>query len=230
MAEAAGLGGEIVVIDAIRGDDEGLAASDGDAAGGKRGDLGGVVGKQADPGDAKLVEHGSGDHEVAFVGVPAEGAIGIDGIEAAVLEGVGAKLADQADAAAFLGEIKEDPGAFLAHAMQGGLQLRPAIAAQAAEEVAGEAFGVETGERGRSGSVGVLGLADDDGHMLDPGIRCAEGDEAGVGRIGERDAGFGGANEPGGLIGGMGEDVVGLDGKQGARLDDAGGFGTQGRG
>ena len=76
-----------------------LAGVDGDAAGGQCGEFVGVVGEEPDAGQAEGLEHGGGDEKVAFVGLPAEGAVGVDGVEAAILQGVGAQFAGQADAA-----------------------------------------------------------------------------------------------------------------------------------
>ena len=47
-------------------------------------------------------EHVRRDRVVAFVVAEAEGEVGVDGVEAAVLERIGAYLVEQADAATFL--------------------------------------------------------------------------------------------------------------------------------
>ena len=88
MPEAAGLGGEIMVVDPIGRDDEFLTRLDLDAAGCERGELVGVVGQQPNAPQAELFEHSCGDEEVTFIGPPAKSAIGVDGIEAAILQSI----------------------------------------------------------------------------------------------------------------------------------------------
>ena len=99
-------------------------------------------------------------------------------VEPAILQRIGAQLVDQADAAALLREIEQHAGALLGHAPDRAAQLRAAVAAQAAQQVAGEAFGMEPHQR----RVGLLGTADQDGEMLDARVRRPEGDDARIGR------------------------------------------------
>ncbi len=84
---------------------------------------------------------------VAQLGGEAELLVGLDGIEPFLLQLVGVNLRRQADAAAFLPHVKQ-------HAVAGGFDLRErgvelvaAIAAQRAEDVAGEALAVHAHER-----------------------------------------------------------------------------------
>ena len=79
------------------------------------------------------------DAVVALVIVEAERGVGVDRIEAGVLKLVGAHLVGEADAAAFLREIKDDAAAGLLQPRQRKPELVAAIAAPRAEHVAGEA-------------------------------------------------------------------------------------------
>ena len=66
-------------------------------------DLHRIVGQQAHAPDAEMAQHDRGGLERALVGLEAELPVGIQGVEALVLQLVGAQLVDQADAAALVG-------------------------------------------------------------------------------------------------------------------------------
>ena len=65
--------------------------------------------------------------------------------------------------AALLGQVQQRPRALRGHPGDRAAQLRPAVAAQAAQQVAGEALRVDAHQR----RIGFLGPANDDGEMLD---------------------------------------------------------------
>ncbi len=92
----------------------GHALGDGDAGSLKRRHLVGVVGHQAHGFVAQQRKHFGGDAIKTFVGLEAQALIGLDRIEALILQAIGAQLVDEADAAAFLREIKQDAAACLA--------------------------------------------------------------------------------------------------------------------
>ena len=83
---------------------------------------------------------------------------------AALLEFVRAQLGQQADAAALVAaQVDHDAAALLGDALHGGLELGAAVAALRAEDVAGEALGVDPDQQ-------VLAVADvavDEGDVLD---------------------------------------------------------------
>ncbi len=70
--------------------------------------------------------------------------VGIHGIEAIVLQLIRAQLVGEADATPFLRQIQQHAAALVVQALHRGLQLLAAIAAQAAEQVAGEAGRMRT--------------------------------------------------------------------------------------
>ncbi len=75
----------------------------------------------------------------------AEGGVRLDGVHALVLEVVRVELVEQADAASLLVPYVEDHASSLfGDAPDGCVELCAAVAAQAAEDVAGEAFGVRS--------------------------------------------------------------------------------------
>ena len=88
----------------------------------------------------------------------AERVVGFDGVEALVLELVGAELGHEADAAAFLLLVEQDAGAFVGDAGEREVELVVAVAAQGVEDVAGEALRVDADD-GRRG----VDVAEDEG-------------------------------------------------------------------
>ena len=56
--------------------------------------------------------------------------VGFDGVQALVLECVRFDLLSQSDAASFLGQVDQDPGAFSSDHLQSQIQLVPAVAAK----------------------------------------------------------------------------------------------------
>ena len=90
----------------------------------------------------------AGKFEDAAVGLVAELEVGLDGVEALVLQLVGAELGHQADAAAFLLLVDQDAGAFVGDALHRELELLAAVAAERAEDIAGEALRVDADEGG----------------------------------------------------------------------------------
>ena len=87
-------------------------------------------------------------------------------------QAVGAQLVDQADAAPLLREVDQQAVSVLRDLRDGAAQLVAAIAAQASQEVAGEAFGVQP----RQHRAIARRLADDDGKMLGPAVSRPKGD------------------------------------------------------
>ena len=127
------------------------------------GDLAGVVGDQAQAMHPQLAEDLGSHAVVAQIGREAEALVGLHRVKAAILQGIGLELVDQANAASLLAEIHH-------HALTGGLdhlegrlQLRAAITAQGAEGIAREAFAVHPHQhRG----FGLLRVPLHDGHVL----------------------------------------------------------------
>ena len=141
--------------------------------------LGRIVGHQANRLYAQQVEHPRRHGEIArFIG-QAQPGVGIHRIKALILQLIGAQLVDEADAAPFLAQIEQHAPAarvgLLRHRGQRGVQLRPAIAFQAAQHVAGQAFGMQPHQRH---AVGAL-AAQHQGDMLAQVIPAAEGDDFG---------------------------------------------------
>ena len=109
-------------------------------------DLVGVVGEQTHGLDAELPQDLGPDEVFAFVSGKAQGQVGLEGVHALLLELVGLEFVDQADPAALLAHVEEDAAALFFDLCQGGGQLLAAVAAQGAEGVAGQAFGVDAAE------------------------------------------------------------------------------------
>jgi len=106
----------------------------------------GIIGEQADFAGAEFFEDFGGEAVFAGVGGKAEGFVGFDGVQALVLQLIGAEFIHEADAAAFLGEIDENAAGGLADFAEGEFELGAAIAALGAEHVTGEALGMDAHE------------------------------------------------------------------------------------
>src|SRR5207248_1210763 len=72
--------------------------------------------------------------------------VGDNGIESLILQAISAQLVNEADAAALLREIKQDPVTFLRDRLDRSAQLIAAVAFKRAEQIAGETFGVQPRE------------------------------------------------------------------------------------
>jgi len=120
-----------------------------------------LVGDEADGVQLKVFKDGGGKLVVAAVGFVAQLQIGFDGVAAAVLKLVGAKLGHQADAATLLLLVEKDAGAVLGDEAEGELELLTAVAAKRVKDIAGQALGVNA----KNGSRGVE-IAHDQGYGL----------------------------------------------------------------
>ena len=137
-------------------------------------DLVGVVGVQHDRLDLEGVDHGRGVVVAAHVAVEAEVEVGLEGVEAVVLQLVGPDLLGDADAAAFLAHVEDQAEVIGGDAVEGELELVAAVAAQRAEHVAGEALGVHAGRD----FAGARDRAADNGDVVEPlALDVGEGDD-----------------------------------------------------
>ena len=125
----------------VRGGDDfvGQPFIDGNALTGQTFELLGVVAHEAHRLDAQVEQHLERRHVAAHVGRKAQAFVGLDGVGALILKGIGANLVGQPDAAAFLIEVNQDAPAFIRDAGHGRMQLRTAVAAGRVEDVAGDA-------------------------------------------------------------------------------------------
>ncbi len=119
-----------------------------------------------------------------LVGLEAQSLIGVDGVEALVLEAIGSQLVDQADAAALLRQIEQHAAARFFDGVDGAAQLLAAIAFERAQEVAGEARRMQP----RQDGLGRRRRVDDDGVVLGAAVLRPERDEFGLLRALERHA------------------------------------------
>src|ERR1700694_2211637 len=109
----------------------------------------GVVCQQPDLSNAEVVDDLAADAIVPFVCRVTQRLVRLDSIETRVLEVVGVQLVEQSDTATFLvADVKDHAGPVGGNRLHRGLKLRAAVAAQAAENVAGEALGMRSQENG----------------------------------------------------------------------------------
>src|SRR5439155_8576009 len=107
----------------------------------------------ATPSHAKLVEDRSGQREVPAVRLVAQCKIGIDGVEAGVLQGVGLELRHEADAATLLVFVNDDAAPFRGDRSNCNFQLVATVATQRPEHFSGEALRMDAHERSALGQI-----------------------------------------------------------------------------
>ena len=156
------LGFEVEFVFSGGRDFDGDALGDGDAVLADVVDFLRVIGQEADVGRAEISKDLCAGHVLAKVGSEAELEIRFYGVIAFVLQGIGADLIDEADAAAFLTQVDEDTPTFFGDLAHGCGELLSAVAAERAEAVAGEAFGVDAAEDRRS----VIDLSHGEGDVV----------------------------------------------------------------
>ena len=144
-------------------------------------DLVGAVGQQPHGAHTEVDEDRRTGAEVTSVGRQTETEVGLDRVGAEVLQGVGAQLVQQTDAAPLVAaevDHHSDPG--IGDPLQRGTQLRSAVAACRPERIAREAFGVHPHE-----DVGATGdVAAHECEVLLTGRPVAVAERAEVARIG----------------------------------------------
>ena len=86
---------------------------------------------------------------VAQIRLETQPLVGFHGIGALILQFVGAQLVKQADSAAFLMLVDQQPAAFVGDPLERQFKLRAAIAAQAMEDIAGQALRMDPHQRRR---------------------------------------------------------------------------------
>ncbi len=126
------------------------------------------------------LEDRGGEFELAVVGAEAEAFVGFDGVEALVLQFVGAELGHEADAAALLLFVEQDAGALAGDEAEREVELVVAVAAEGVEDVSGEALGVDADQRRGFGVEVAHGERDGvfDGAAVGVGVEVARLGEA----------------------------------------------------
>jgi hypothetical protein len=107
-------------------------------------DFHGVIGQHAHRQDAQILEDEGGRRILTLVGFVPYHQIGIDGVIAHILEVIGPQLVEDTDPASLLAQVDQNPSTFFGDHMHGLMQLRPTVATQRAQDIAGETFGVHT--------------------------------------------------------------------------------------
>ena len=121
-------------------------------------DLGRVVGQQADRADAEVAQDRRPDAVLPQVDGQAQLEVGVDGVEALVLQLVGPQLVGDADAPALVtAQVHDDAAALGGDHLHRRVELRPAVTAPRAEDVAGQALAVHPHEH----LVGAVDVAAD---------------------------------------------------------------------
>ena len=134
---------EVIPVLGVGLDLDRLLRDDGEPEAGDAGDLLRIVREHANGREPEVGEDLRADAVLAGVGGEAEPEVRLDGVEALLLELVGAKLVQQADASALLREVEDDAEAFGLDPAQRPVELLAAVAALRVEDVTREALGVD---------------------------------------------------------------------------------------
>ncbi len=113
--------------------------------------LAGVVGEEAQRANAEVRKHGSTHRVAARIGRKSQFFVGLHGVRTAVLQMIGLDLVAKADIATFLPQIQNHAAACGCDAPHRFFQLRSAIAAQAEQGIARQAFGMDATQCGLIG-------------------------------------------------------------------------------
>lgn len=162
MAKLAGLGGQVQLVVQVLAHLQRYPLGDPHTKALQGVDLARVIGHQANGADPQVVEHRLANRIVALIGGEPQALVGLDGIRAAILQLVGADLVQQTDTTAFLAQIQQHATPLGSDRAQGGLQLRTAIAAQAEQGVASQAFRMQAAQHG----LAVGYIAEGQGNVL----------------------------------------------------------------
>ena len=127
------------------------------------GNFAGIVGDQLQPLHAEIAQDLGANSVVAEVRCKAQPFVGLHGVQARVLQGIGLELVDQADATPFLAQIHHHPLSRRFHHAECRFQLGPAITAERTEGIAREALGVHPNQ---DRTCRCFGMAFDDRHVL----------------------------------------------------------------
>ncbi len=117
----------------------------------ERGDLLGIIGEQAHMTRAEGSQHFCRKGEATLIEAESEHFIGMISVQSLRLQVLGADFVGEPVAAAFLIQIEQHAAAVLGHVARSVSQLVPAIAFEAAEEIAGEAGRVQPDGAEKSG-------------------------------------------------------------------------------
>src|SRR5215475_7661621 len=126
-----------------RPDIAGKPFDDLDAAVAERAHLARIIGQEPNARDAKVVKDRGRQAEIPEVRLEPERMIGLDRVDARVLQLVGPQFGHQPDAASLLTLIDHQSATFLRDRLHGEVELAAAVAAHRAEHLAGEALRVD---------------------------------------------------------------------------------------
>ncbi len=103
-------------------------------------DLARIVGQQRDRSNVQIVQYGDGCRILSLVGVVAEQQIRLDRIVPFILQTVGGQLVCEPDTPPLLSQVDDDSLTGFRDELHGAVKLGPAVTAQRAEYIAGEAL------------------------------------------------------------------------------------------
>src|ERR1700722_18684904 len=106
-----------------------------------------IVRQKADPPDVEIAQDRDRQTEIPVVRLESEGPIGLNGVDAGVLQLIGLQLRHQADASTLLIFVNHHATPFIGDSLQGHCKLVATIAGQRAQRLAGEALRMKAQQR-----------------------------------------------------------------------------------
>ena len=101
-----------------------------------------VVCQEAQITQTEAVKYLRADAVIALVGRETQVFIGLDGVSACVLQGIGVKFVFESDAASFLAHVEKYARAGFSDHLEGLVELLAAVATERTKDVTSEAFGM----------------------------------------------------------------------------------------
>lgn len=147
MAHPGGFGCHVRTVLGTLPHDDGDALFDSDAVLDKLFFLVGVVRDEFHALNAHAVEHVGRKLVRSAVAWQSKGKVGIEGVHALVLEGIGLHFGIQPDASTFLSHVDDGSCTPFLYGLEGGLQLGSTIATKRPKSVSCKALGVNSDER-----------------------------------------------------------------------------------
>ncbi len=129
-----------------------------------------VIREKPHRADAEMPQNSAGQLIIPQIALESELFVGFHGVGPQILQPISAQLIHQPDASAFLQFVDDQSPPFFGDLLEGDFELRPAVAAQTVENIAGEALGMNTEQRGRAGAAHIAHRQGDRFFQANPAV------------------------------------------------------------
>src|ERR1700704_1256496 len=146
VSELGSLGFEVAGVLVVRDRNDRHALIDGQTVTFQANQLARIVGDRPDRSQPEIEQDLGANSIIAEIWLEAKPLIGLDSVDALILELIRLELVEETNAPALLIEINNDALAFFGNHFHGGLELPPAITAERVEDVTGQTLRVHPDE------------------------------------------------------------------------------------